>query len=103
MPSLPHCCLTHKYSSEPSGVTRARLYGGHDPRPKGTTSTWAHTAPMLDYQKNKEGGMAHFVRVKNKLLNLDNVDYMNLDEGVDHGLRIMAPAPSSFLVRRRSS
>jgi hypothetical protein len=32
--------------------------------------------------------MARFVRIKNRLVNLDNVDYMNLDEGSDHRLRI---------------
>ncbi len=32
--------------------------------------------------------MARFVHIKDRLVNLDNVDYMNLDEGVDHRLKI---------------
>jgi hypothetical protein len=32
--------------------------------------------------------MARFVRIRDRLVNLDNIDYMNLDEGSDHRLRI---------------
>ena len=32
--------------------------------------------------------MAKFVRIRDRLVNLDNIDYMNLDEGDDHRLRI---------------
>ncbi len=36
----------------------------------------------------REDFMAKFVHIKDRLVNLDNVDYMNLDEGADHRLRI---------------
>lgn len=32
--------------------------------------------------------MAKFVQIKERLVNLDNIDYINLDEGADHRLRI---------------
>jgi hypothetical protein len=32
--------------------------------------------------------MARFVHIKDRLLNLDNIDYMNLDQGEEHRLTI---------------
>ena len=32
--------------------------------------------------------MARFLHVKEKLINLDNIDYINTDDGEQHGVRI---------------